>query len=163
MPAKSPIGTPVVQRRLANLGARLRAHRKALGLSAAITADAAGLSRVTLHRIEQGEPSVTIGAYFNVLESLGLGSAIDLPDEKDQVKISAEAALDSIFIDDYPQLTQLAWQIRSHEKPRAVSGKEALEIYERNWRHVDESAMSQKERKLLDALIQIYGNGVFLV
>lgn len=30
------------------------------------------MSRVSVHRIEQGEPSVTMGAYLNVLAALGM-------------------------------------------------------------------------------------------
>ena len=32
----------------------------------------AGLDRTTLYRIERGDPSVTLGAYFNVFRVLGL-------------------------------------------------------------------------------------------
>lgn len=34
------------------------------------SAEAAGISRVTLHRIEKGTPSVTVGALMNVLDAL---------------------------------------------------------------------------------------------
>jgi len=39
----------------------LAEKRKALRVSATVAAEAAGMSRVTLHRIEKGEPSVTMG------------------------------------------------------------------------------------------------------
>ncbi len=48
---------------LAELGSTLRALRKGLKVNATAAAEAAGVSRVTLHRIEKGEPSVTGGAY----------------------------------------------------------------------------------------------------
>lgn len=54
------------------LGARIRRARKDLGLTAQDVADAAGISRVTLHRIEKGEPSVTMAAYANVMQMVGL-------------------------------------------------------------------------------------------
>lgn len=41
-------------------------------VTAIACAEAAGMSRVTLHRIEKGNPSVTIGAYINVATALGL-------------------------------------------------------------------------------------------
>lgn len=72
MPAKAPPNPSVVVEQLAALGARIRARRKSLRVSATALAEAAGMSRVTVHRIEQGEPSVTIGACLNVLAALGM-------------------------------------------------------------------------------------------
>ncbi|MFG6415730.1 helix-turn-helix domain-containing protein [Roseateles sp. DC23W] len=46
---------------MTELGARIRAQRQRQRVSATHAAEAAGLSRVTLHRIERGEPSVTMG------------------------------------------------------------------------------------------------------
>jgi len=46
---------------LIEIGRRIRTERKSLGISAIATSEAAGISRVTLHRIEKGVPSVTIG------------------------------------------------------------------------------------------------------
>ena len=53
--------------KLTALGQKIRSQRKALRITATATAEAAGMSRVTLHRIEQGEASVTIGAYLNAI------------------------------------------------------------------------------------------------
>jgi len=41
-------------------------------------AERAGISIVTLHRIERGESSVSVGAVANVLFCLGLGGDLDL-------------------------------------------------------------------------------------
>lgn len=65
MTAQSPKVAPAQQAVLVVLGARLRARRQELGVSARATAESAGLSRVTLHRVEVGNPTVTIGAYAN--------------------------------------------------------------------------------------------------
>ncbi|MEI2778185.1 MAG: helix-turn-helix domain-containing protein [Tetrasphaera sp.] len=62
------------------LGARLRDRRTALGVTAVVCAEAAGVSRVTLHRIEAGNPSVTIGAYINVAAALGLHLVVPILD-----------------------------------------------------------------------------------
>ena len=72
MPSKSPVSTEICTAQLEALGAQIRSQRKALRLSATVTAEAAGLSRVTLHRIEKGEPSVTIGAWCSAMASLGM-------------------------------------------------------------------------------------------
>src|SRR5574343_1891470 len=78
MPSKTPPSLPAVTEQLAALGIRIRARRKALKVSATALAEAAGMSRVSVHRIEQGEPSVTMGAYLNVLAALGMNfSAAD--------------------------------------------------------------------------------------
>src|SRR6478672_6886449 len=72
MPAPAPTTTEQCTAQLQALGAQIRAQRKALQLSATVTAEAAGLSRVTLHRIEKGEPSVTMGAWCNAMAALGM-------------------------------------------------------------------------------------------
>ena len=62
MPKSSPPSAAQTLSELKALGAQLRAQRKALKVNATVAAEAAGISRVTLHRIEKGEPSVTMGA-----------------------------------------------------------------------------------------------------
>ena len=68
----APATGEIVAARLLALGEQLRAQRKRLGVSATTAAEAAGMSRVTLHRIERGEPSVTMGAWLNAAAALGL-------------------------------------------------------------------------------------------
>lgn len=128
------------------LGGEIRARRKVLGVNATDTAESAGISRVTLHRIEKGEPSVTMGAYMNVMAALGLslpGQAATEDTEKQEVIPTR------IKIDDYPQLRQLAWQVHG---TASLTPLEARDIYERNWRHLDQSQLEDKERQLINAL-----------
>ena len=94
MPAKTPVNPEAVTARLGALGKRIREHRKMLRVSATTAAQAAGISRVTLHRIETGEASVTIGAYMNVLAALGLEFAIPLPADATSKEILIEARRD---------------------------------------------------------------------
>lgn len=72
MPAKAPFTNPAIDASLQLLGTRLREHRKQLGISATVAAEAAGMSRITWHRIEQGNPSVTMGAWMSAATVLGL-------------------------------------------------------------------------------------------
>jgi transcriptional regulator with XRE-family HTH domain len=141
------------------LGAQLRARRKALRVSSVAAAEAAGLSRVTLHRIEKGEPTVAIGAWANVLAVLGMELAARVASgaEEAQDGGDASAALPSpaqgwipvrIKLADYPQLKALAWQVHAE----ALTPREALGIYERNARHLDAEAMTASERALWQAL-----------
>jgi hypothetical protein len=55
---------------------------------------------------------------------------------------------------DYPQLKQLAWQVQGMDE---LTPREALGIYERNWRHVDEAALLPRERNLIAALRLVFG------
>lgn len=159
MPTKAPVVTHAVAEKLNALGQQIRAHRKALRVSATTAAQAAGMSRVTLHRIENGEPSVTMGAYLNAMAALGLDFGILAPptaaadkDEHDhQGWIPAR-----IRLADYPQLKQLAWQVHGTD---GLTPAEALSIYERNWRHLDVPAMAPHERQLVDALRLALGEG----
>ena len=157
MPAKAPPNPSVVTEQLAALGTRIRAQRKALRVSATALAEAAGMSRVSVHRIEQGEPSVTMGAYLNVLAALGMTfSATVVGDEAPENKADDRAGWlpARVRLADFPALKQLAWQVQGTDE---LTPREALGIYERNWRHVDEAALLPRERNLIDALRLAFG------
>jgi len=159
MPAKSPDISVTAHKKLIVLGQQIRAHRKALRISATVVAEAAGISRVTLHRIEKGKPSVTMGAYLNAMAALEMDFGIIQPE-------AAPAAMPAnnqrdvipvrIRLDDYPQLRKLAWQVHGID---ALTPLEALSIYERNWRHVDEEALEPNEQQLIEALRLGLGDG----
>ena len=72
MPTSIPIHAEAATATLRAVGQQIRTHRKRLRVSATSAAQAAGMSRVTLHRIERGEASVTMGAYMNAAAALGL-------------------------------------------------------------------------------------------
>jgi hypothetical protein len=59
----------------------------------------------------------------------------------------------------YPELARLAW---NRDPSRAISGEEALGLYEANWRHVDVGSLSPQERALIDALADRFGGGHLL-
>ncbi len=157
MPAKSPENPAIVAEQLTALGARIRAQRKALRVSATALAEAAGMSRVSVHRIEQGEPSVTMGAYLNVLASLGMTFSVAVVGDEAAKSTADEKAgwlPARVRLADYPTLKQLAWQVQGTGE---LTPREALGIYERNWRHVDEAALLPRERNLIDALRLAFG------
>ncbi|QHI97147.1 helix-turn-helix domain-containing protein [Xylophilus rhododendri] len=157
MPATStPIGLIVAQHLIA-LGEQIRARRKSLKVSATTAAEAAGMSRVTLHRIEKGEPSVTMGAYLEAAHSVGL--SVELIDPQ-APKPAEEAVPATLLLDDYPQLKLLAWHLPD---AREVTPQQALELYERGWRHVDRGRLEPQERRLIDALARQLGGGRLLV
>ena len=152
MPAKTPIVASLAADKLRGLGEQIRARRKALRISATVAAEAAGMSRVTLHRIERGEPSVTMGAYLNAMAATGLDFGILVPPQaaSDHAGGGRKGWIPArVRIADYPQLKQLAWQVQGTDE---LTPGEALSIYERNWRHLDLSAMEPGERDLVDAL-----------
>ena len=153
METNSSLASDLGRAHLQALGTQIRTQRKALRLSATVVAEAAGISRVTLHRIEKGEPSVVMGAWYNTLSALGMvlqarniGSGeTDSPQTVDRSGwIPARVALA-----DYPQLRALAWQVHGTD---TLTPPEALDIYERNARHLDLKAMSGDEQALLQAL-----------
>ena len=57
---------------LQKLGADIRDARLRRHISTAIMAQRAFLSRMTLHRLERGDPSVSMGNYATVLFVLGM-------------------------------------------------------------------------------------------
>ena len=152
MPAPAPtLSTPTADK-LCTLGQQIRSHRKSLRISATTVAEAAGLSRVTLHRIEHGAPSVTMAAYMNVIAALGLGLNIATPTDRaaSVPEVDRQGWIPArIRLADYPQLKQLAWQVHGTD---TLTPLEALGIYERQWRHLDVSALQLHEQQLIDAL-----------
>lgn len=122
------------------------------------------MSRVTLHRIERGEPSVTMGAYLNAMSALGLDLELathvggSTPIREPQVATAELPA--RICVAEYPQLRTLAWSIPGAVE---VTPQEALDLYERGWRHVSSEAMEQPERELLAGLVRALGSGHLLV
>lgn len=156
MPAAAPATAPEDRELLTRLGEKLRRARERQKVSAVAAAEAAGISRPTLHRIERGEPGVAMGAWVTLATTLGLRlDAVDL-----HAPATAAVLPDRIRLDAFPALKQLAWQLPGVED---VSPKEALDLYERNWRHVDVARLSQEEAALVRSLAQAFGTGRLLV
>ncbi len=156
MPTKLAAISAGVANRAADVGEQIRAHRKSLKVSATTAAEAAGMSRVTWYRIEKGATSVTFGALLSALTVLGLdlqivqaaGNNLNADHEQNNThSIPVQIALIK-----YPKLKQLAWQVHGVD---TVSPREALNIYERNWRHLDIDTMEVHERNLVNALRQV--------
>lgn len=72
MKSKKSILFPKHQRVLEELGENIKLARKRRRLTTVQTAERAGIDRSTLYEIEKGNPSVSMGAYFNTLRVLGL-------------------------------------------------------------------------------------------
>ena len=151
MPARAPPLAAGLPAGLRLIGERLRARRKQLRVSSTAAAEAAGMSRVTLYRIERGEPSVAMGAYLNAIAALGLELKVQDPNEREGAVAKPPK---SIRLEAYPQLRKLAWQLGARKQ---LTAKEALDIYERNWRHLNERALTPRERKLVKLLFQSSG------
>jgi DNA-binding XRE family transcriptional regulator len=155
MPEKSPPVSEVTAAKLQSLGACVAERRKALRVSATVAAEAAGMSRVTLHRIEKGEPSVTMGAWSNAIAALGMHLQL----QNNETLKPAQADRTgwwpvSITLADYPQLKSLAWQVHGTDHLTPV---EAFDIYERNARHLDLPNLTAQEQALWHALQQAFG------
>lgn len=72
MPSKKSILFPKYQKMLEQVGENIRLARKRRKLTTTQVAGRASITRVTLNRIEKGNPSVSLGAYFNTFRALGL-------------------------------------------------------------------------------------------
>jgi transcriptional regulator with XRE-family HTH domain len=76
---------PSLQRIFTELGENIRLARLRRKLPATMVAQRAGIARNTLRAIEQGEPSVTLSAYANVLFVLGLEKDLKLIARDDEL------------------------------------------------------------------------------
>jgi transcriptional regulator with XRE-family HTH domain len=68
---------PPVQHRFEEFGQRLRRARLRRSMSMVEMAERTGISRDTLHRLERGDASISIGALLTVLSILGLEADLD--------------------------------------------------------------------------------------
>ena len=69
-------------------------------------------------------------------------------------------ATNTFVIGNFPQLRLIAW---NRDPNDAITDEEAFDLYERNWRFVDEKALLPRERDLIDRLTREYGNGILHV
>jgi hypothetical protein len=65
-----------------------------------------------------------------------------------------------VRVENFAQLRDLCWDRPTNT---VLDGRDALAIYERNWRFVDHGDLTGEEQKLLDVLVARYGNGVLNV
>jgi transcriptional regulator with XRE-family HTH domain len=160
MPSTAPTLPRPAADRLKALGLSIRQARLAAGVSAASGGEAAGMSRVTLTRIERGEPSVTMGAYLGLMAALGLALTVGdaaLPGHRSTTaERDTSGPSDPIRIADYPQLAAVAWHVPGLEE---LTPEEARGIYERHWRHVDVGAIGPAEARLIRQLGLVVGAG----
>ena len=154
--SKTSVTSP--QNQAIRYGQSIRARRKLLGISMIAAAEAAGISRVTWHRIEKGETTV---AWSSVLAAAAVLDMSFLLTEGN-VDLSAGAAPPNLHdwlplrirLDDYPGLRSLSWQIR--EGLDSLDPRAAWEIYERNGRHLESAELSPGEQSLIQGLRGIF-------
>ncbi len=72
MKTKRAILLPKHQKIMEQVGENIKLARKRRKLTTIQVSERAGIDRKTLYQIEKGKPSVSIGAYFNVLRTLRL-------------------------------------------------------------------------------------------
>ena len=140
------------------IGETLRATRQGLGITMTAAASAAQISRVTWHRLEKGEATVALGAWLAAARVLDMELALLAAGTAEAwaLRQPADEALPlRIRLADYPQLRQLAWQVG--DASQVLTPREALGLYERNWRHLQQAGLAPQERALLSALRQVFG------
>lgn len=65
-----------------------------------------------------------------------------------------------IIPNEFPELKMLAW---NRDTARPIPADEAYALYERNWRFLDASALTEAEAELITALTVRYGDGAALL
>lgn len=72
MPRKTAPPPPTLEDILKALGENIKLARLRRKITTVMLAERAGMSRVTLRKVENGDSAVTLGAYASVLFCLGL-------------------------------------------------------------------------------------------
>lgn len=78
MPSKPLPMFPAEKKLLVDLGERLRLARLRRRFTAELVSERAGISRMTLSRVERGSPAVSLGVYLRVLSVLNLEGDLSL-------------------------------------------------------------------------------------
>lgn len=68
---------PQVQKKLEDLGLRIKLARLRRKLTIEMVAERAKISRFSVREVEKGSPSVAIGIYVNVLMAIGMVKELD--------------------------------------------------------------------------------------
>lgn len=148
MPAKFELLTQTPRLQLLTLGQAIKARRKKLKVSALAVSKAAGMSRVTLHRIEAGEPSVAAGAYWAAMVALGMHLELQLEKHSGHEQ-EGDLIAQRIALQEYPALASLAWHVPGLD---FLEPQEAYDIYIRNERHLNPDLLTDREKSLMLAL-----------
>ena len=75
--SRSSSRTPVpVSRALRKLGHDIRDARRRRRIPVAILAERASISRMTLNKVEKGDPGVSLGTYATILFALGMADRL---------------------------------------------------------------------------------------
>jgi hypothetical protein len=100
-----------------------------------------------------------MGAYLSAIDAVGL--QLELRDSQTLPAPADTGSLpERVRLAAFPQLKRLAWQLHDVDE---LSPADALNLYERNWRHIDRVNMEPTERALLQALVDQLGGGRLLV
>lgn len=100
----------------------------------------------------QGFALYQIKLPVRLIEKLRAG----MQDEIFVARLSRFIDEEQITVKQYPTLKLLCW----NRNQSFITKSEAFQIYERNWRHVDESNLDQHELALLETLKGDFGRGV---
>lgn len=66
---------------------------------------------------------------------------------------------DTVIPARYAELARITW---NRDPSLPITGKEALGLYEANWRHVNVASLSDPERELIRTLADRFGGGHLL-
>jgi hypothetical protein len=113
--------------------------------------------RAAKHRQRLKERQAGIGLYqiklpFALREKLKTG----MQDRRFVQRFFAFLNAEIINIDEYPNLALLCWNTNMKHMTR----REAFDLYERNWRLLDDTDLQDHERTFMDELTQEFGRGV---
>jgi len=130
------------------LGQFLRQSRQQAGLTLEELAARTGMSLRFLSELERGKDGASLGRVMQVAAALG-------------VELQPLAgAIPLIEIDRYPELKLLGWQRAGQ---RFIDERDALALYEANWRFVDAAHLIPREAALIRQLAVRHGRGVLNV
>lgn len=130
------------------LGQLFRQARQGAGLTLQELAGRTGLSLRFLSELERGKDGASLGRVLQVAAALGV-----------EIQPSAGSAA-RIEVARYPELKLLGWQ-RSGQ--RFIDERDALALYEANWRFVDAEHLIPREAALIRQLAVRHGHGVLNV
>jgi transcriptional regulator with XRE-family HTH domain len=147
MPRVVPSLSNRLTQSLADAGVALRATRQSQHRSAEHVAQAAGITRKTLQRVERGDASVAVGIYLRVLDALGLSNGPALqpvaPSRRDPASLDARSLAMhqriAAKVREQPALLQRARATIDRWQQHGASPASAP--YLESWRHLIDQGM----------------------